>query len=145
MPGQTLRLSPSCYSTSVSALLCFQVGGTSAEKLCSDVDDIFWWEGSNVLKTPHNQGTGRSSNLPLQTKLLVQCGQGGFLSGAVPVLVVGFLEMTSVSCCCEVCGSQSCCETAVFQSREGIGVSHPTSCSPCRTLSTPSCCSVGKM
>lgn len=61
------------------------VGCMCAEKPCSDVDNIFWYEGSNVLKTTHNQG--RSYNLLLQAKLLVQCGQGEFLFGAVPVLV----------------------------------------------------------
>lgn len=62
-------------------------GCTCAEKHCSDVDDIFWCEGSNVLKRSHHQGTGRSYNFLLQTKLLIQCGQGEFLFEAVPVLV----------------------------------------------------------
>lgn len=62
------------------------VGCTCAEKPCSNVDNIIWCEGSNILKVTHNQGTGRSYNL-LQTKLLVQCRQGDFLLGVVPVFV----------------------------------------------------------
>lgn len=86
--SQTLRLSPTCYSVSVSALLWFQVWGACVQKSIAMVwITSFRFEGSNVLETSHNQGTGRNCNLLFQTKLLVQCGQREFLFGAVPVFV----------------------------------------------------------
>lgn len=123
------------------------VGCTCAEKHCSDVGDIFWCEGNNILKHHITKELGRVCNLLLQTKLLVQYGQGEFLFGTVPVFVHWLFGGDNKCHLFLVAVRFVAPSPAVrlFQFREDTGVAHPTSFSPCRTPLIPSCCSVGKM
>lgn len=100
MSSQTLRLSPTCYSISVPALLWFQMWGACVQKSLAvmwitsfDVRGVMFWK-QHITKE-----LGGTIIFYWKQSCLFTVGKESFCSGQYLCLCIGCLEeMTSVTC-----------------------------------------------